>query len=310
VRGYALRAAELAGAVAGLATAVLLLAAGCALLGVAAAGGGGAAVAVVLAALLVVAVLAGCERMALSAMLARPVSEVEHPELYRLVRELSKDGRLPVPRLYLSPAEQPNSFAVGRGPRSAAICCTEGLLEVLDEAELRGVLGHELAHVSGRDVLAATASAGLATVITFPAALARFVRPGPAHPDAEAGHPEAEAGAGRAPGLGVLEHLLMLLLGPVAAVMVRLAVSPEREYRADASGALLTGDPLALARALRKIDAGAAELPLAPDARNASVAHLMIASPLTAEGVARLFLTHPPAGERIRRLEALAGYRR
>jgi heat shock protein HtpX len=317
VRGYALRAAELAGAVAGLATAVLLLAAGCALIGVAAAGGGGAAVAVVLAALLVVAVLAGCERMALSAMLARPVSEVEHPELYRLVRELSKDGRLPVPRLYLSPAEQPNSFAVGRGPRSAAICCTEGLLEVLDEAELRGVLGHELAHVSSRDVLAATASAGLATVITFPAALARFVRPGPAHPDAEAGHPEAEAGhpeaeagAGRAPGLGVLEHLLMLLLGPVAAVMVRLAVSPEREYRADASGALLTGDPLALARALRKIDAGAAELPLTPDARNASVAHLMIASPLTAEGVARLFLTHPPAGERIRRLEALAGYRR
>jgi heat shock protein HtpX len=310
VRGYALRAAELAGAVAGLATAVLLLAAGCALIGVAAAGGGGAAVAVVLAALLVVAVLAGCERMALSAMLARPVSEVEHPQLYRLVRELSKDGRLPVPRLYLSPAEQPNSFAVGRGPRSAAICCTEGLLEVLDEAELRGVLGHELAHVSSRDVLAATASAGLATVITFPAALARFVRPGPAHPDAEAGHPEAEAGAGRAPGLGVLEHLLMLLLGPVAAVMVRLAVSPEREYRADASGALLTGDPLALARALRKIDAGAAELPLTPDARNASVAHLMIASPLTAEGVARLFLTHPPAGERIRRLEALAGYRR
>jgi heat shock protein HtpX len=301
VRGLALRAAELVGVVAGLATAVLLLAAGCALLGVAAAGGGGAAVGVVLAAVLVVAVLAGCERMALSAMLARPVSEVEHPELYRLVRELSKDGRLPVPRLFLSPAEQPNSFAVGRGPRSAAICCTEGLLEVLDEAELRGVLGHELTHVSGRDVLAATVSAGLATVITFPAALARFARPGPAHPD-------ADAGAG--PGLGVLERGLMLVFGPVAAVMVRLAVSPEREYRADASGALLTGDPLALARALRKLDAGAAELPLAPDARNASVAHLMIASPLTPEGVARLFLTHPPAGERIRRLEALAGYRR
>ena len=289
VRGFALRAAELAGAVAGLVTAVLLLAAGCGLLGVAAAGGGGAAVAVVLAAVLVVFVFAGCERMALSAMLARPVSEVEHPELYRLVRELSKDGRLPVPRLYLSPAEQPNAFAVGRGTRSAAICCTEGLLEALDEAELRGVLGHELAHVSGRDVLASTASAGLATVITFPAAvLVRFGRPG----------------------LGRLEHLLMLVLGPVAAIMVRLAVSPEREYRADASGALLTGDPLVLASALRKIDAGAAELPLAPDARGTSVAHLMIASPLTSVGLARLFLTHPPAGERIRRLEALAGYRR
>jgi heat shock protein HtpX len=294
VRGFALRAAELAGAVAGLVTAVLLLAAGCGLLGVAAAGGGGAVVAVVLAAVLVVFVFAGCERMALSAMLARPVSEVEHPELYRLVRELSKDGRLPVPRLYLSPAEQPNSFAVGRGPRSAAICCTEGLLEALDEAELRGVLGHELAHVSGRDLLASTVSAGLATVITFPAAaLARFGRPG------------------LGPlGLGRLERLLLLVFGPVAAVMVRLAVSPEREYRADASGALLTGDPLALASALRKTDAGAAELPLAPDARGISVAHLMIVSPLTSEGLARLFLTHPPAGERIRRLEALAGYRR
>jgi len=285
VRGFALRAAELAGAVAGLVTAVLLLAAGCGLLGVAAAGGGGAAVAVVLAVVLVVFVFAGCERMALSAMLARPVSEVEHPELYRLVRELSKDGRLPVPRLYLSPAEQPNAFAVGRGTRSAAICCTEGLLGVLDEAELRGVLGHELAHVSSRDVLASTVSAGLATVITFPAAaLARLGRPG----------------------LGGLERLLLLVFGPVAAVMVRLAVSPEREYRADASGALLTGDPLALASALRKADAGAADLPLAPDARGTSVAHLMIVSPLTSEGLARLFLTHPPAGERIRRLEALA----
>jgi len=289
VRGFVLRAAELAGAVAGLVTAVLLLAAGCGLLGVAAAGGGGAAVAVVLAAVLVVFVFACCERMALSAMLARPVSEVEHPELYRLVRELSKDGRLPVPRLYLSPAEQPNAFAVGRGTRSAAICCTEGLLGALDEAELRGVLGHELAHVSGRDVLASTVSAGLATVITFPAAaLARLGRPG----------------------LGGLERLLLLVFGPVAAVMVRLAVSPEREYRADASGALLTGDPLALASALRKADAGATDLPLAPDARGTSVAHLMIVSPLTSEGLARLFLTHPPAGERIRRLEALAGYRR
>jgi heat shock protein HtpX len=224
---------------------------------------------------------------------------VEHPELYRLVRELSKDGRLPVPRLYLSPAEQPNSFAVGRGPRSAAICCTEGLLEALDEAELRGVLGHELAHVSGRDVLAATASAGLATVITFPAVLTRLARPG-----------RAERGTAPAAEPGGPEHLLMLLFGPIAAVMVRLAVSREREYRADASGALLTGDPLALARALRKTDAGAAELPLAADGRRASVGHLMIASPFAPAGVARLFLAHPPAGERIRRLEALAGYRR
>src|SRR6266568_513168 len=126
VRGYALGAAELAGAAAGPVTSVLLLIAGCALLGVAAAGGGGAVVAIVIAVVLVAVVVVCCDRLVLSAMLARPVSEVEHPELYRLVRELSKDGRLPVPRLYLSPAEQPNSFAVGRGPRPAAICCTEG----------------------------------------------------------------------------------------------------------------------------------------------------------------------------------------
>jgi heat shock protein HtpX len=295
VRGYALRAAELAGAAAGPVTSVALLIAGCALLGVAAAGGGGAVVAIVLAAVLVAAVYACCDRLALSAMLARPVSEVEHPELYRLVRELSKDGRQPVPRLYLSPAEQPNSFAVGRGPRSAAICCTEGLLRVLDEAELRSVLGHELAHVSGHDVLGSSVTAGLATAITFPAGLARLARPG---------------SASSGPGLGVLEHALMLLFGPVAAVIVRLAVSQEREYRADAAGALLSGEPVALAAALRKIDAGTAELALTPDGRRISVGHLMIVNPFRPEGLARLFRTHPPTGERVRRLEALAGYRR
>ena len=357
MRGYALRAAELAGAAAGLTTSLVLLIAGCALLGVAAAGGGGAVVAIVIAVLMIAAVFAWCDRMALSAMLARPVSEVEHPELYRLVRELSKAGRRPVPRLYLSPAEQPNSFAVGRGPRSATVCCTEGLLRVLDEAELRGVLGHELAHVSGRDILASSVSAGLATVITFPAGLPRFVRSGSAGSDSVAagsggsgsvaagsggsgsvaagsggsgsvaagsgGSGSAAAGsvaagsvaggsvaAGSGSGLGPLETLLMLVLGPIAAVVVRLAVTQEREYRADAAGALLAGDPAALASALRKIDAGTAELALAPDGRRISVGHLMIASPFRPEGLARLFLTHPPAGERVRRLEALAGYRR
>ena len=307
MRGYALRAAELAGAAAGLATSVVLLIAGCALLGVAAAGGGGAVVAIVIAVLLVVAVFGCCERLALSAMLARPVGEVEQPELYRLVRELSKAGRLPVPRLYLSPADQPNSFTVGRGPRTATICCTEGLLRVLDEAELRGVLAHELAHVSGRDVLPSSVSAALATVITFPAGLARFARPADSSARSVA---SGSVNPGRGSGLGLLETLLMLVLGPVAAIVVRLAVTREREYRADATGALLAGDPVALARALRKIDAGTAELALAPDGLRTSVGHLMIACPFRPEGFSRLFLTHPPAGERIRRLEALAGYRR
>jgi heat shock protein HtpX len=312
VRGYALRAAELAGAAAGLATSVVLLIAGFALIGVAAAGGGGAVVAIVIATVLVVAVFACCDRLALSAMLARPVSEVEQPELYRLVRELSKAGRLPVPRLYLSPADQPNSFAVGRGPRTAAICCTEGLLRVLDEAELRGVLAHELAHVSSRDVLASSVSAGLATVITFPAGLARFARPGHRAGSGSAAGSVASSpvASGSGSGLGLLETLLMLVFGPVAAIVVRLAVTREREYRADATGALLAGDPVALASALRKIDAGTAELALAPDGPRTSVGHLMIACPFRPEGFARLFLTHPPAGERVRRLEALAGYRR
>jgi heat shock protein HtpX len=276
-----------AGAAARLAAAVLPMVALCAGIGAAVAGGAGAIAGLAVAAVVLAVVAAYCDRLALSAMAARPVSEVEHPELYRLVRELSKGGRLPVPRLFLSPAEQPNSFAVGRNPRSAAICCTEGLLASLDEAELRGVLGHELAHVSGPDLLPATVSAGLATVITFPASLARPL-----------------------PARAVAETSLMLVLGPVAALVIRLSVTRQREYRADAAGALLAGDPVALAGALRKIEAGVAELALAPDARVSSVAHLMIASPFHPEGFARLFATHPPLGERLRRLEALAGYRR
>ena len=271
------RAAALAGAAARLAAAVLPLAALWAGIGALAGGGTGALAGLAAAAVTVAVVSAYCDRLALSAMAARPVSEVEHPELYRLVRELSKAARLPVPRLFLSPAEQPNSFTAGRNPRSAAICCTEGLLAALDEPELRGVLGHELAHVSGRDILPATITAGLAAVLTFPAVAARR---------------------------------LMLVLGPPAALVVRLSVTREREYRADTAGAHLIGDPVILASALRKIEAGAAELARAPDARLSSVAHLMIVSPFYPGGLARLFATHPPAGERLRRLEALAGYRR
>jgi heat shock protein HtpX len=308
VRGDRRRAAGLAVAAARLAAAAIPLIAICAGIGAAVAGGGGAIAGAVVAALVLAVAGAYGDRLALSAMLARPVGEVEHPELYRLVRELSKAGRLPVPRLYLSPAAQPNSFAVGRSPRTAAICCTEGLLASLDEAELRGVLGHELAHISGRDILPATVSAGLATVITFPASLTRFL---PARPVSRAAAPAPPAAPGpAASGLGLVETSLMLVLGPIAALVIRLSVTREREYRADAAGALLAGDPVALARALRQIEAGAAELALAPDPRLSSAGHLMIASPFHPEGFARLFGTHPPAGERVRRLEALAGYRR
>jgi heat shock protein HtpX len=303
VRGSTLRAAVLP---VGLVIAAVILIVAGAVIGAGAAGGRGMLIAAIVVFVMVTAVYIYCDRLALAAMLARPVSEVEHPELYRLVRELSKAARLPVPRLYLSPAEQPNSFTVGRGPRSATLCCTEGLLRVLDEDELRGVLGHEFGHVSGRDLLASTVSAGLAIVITFPAGAVRFLpgRSGIAAP------PGSSSPSGSVSLRGTFEALLMLVLGPVAALVIRLAVPSEREYRADAAGARLAGDPVALASALRKIESGTCELPLPPDARLTSVGHLMIASPFQAEGFARLFLTHPPAGERVRRLEALAGYRR
>jgi heat shock protein HtpX len=295
VPDHAPRAADQAAAAAGLATAVVVLMAGFALIGVGVAGAGGAVAGIAVAAALTAAGYVFCDRLALSAMGARPVSEVEQPELYRLVRELSKAGRLPVPRLFVSPSEQPNSCTVGRGPRTAAVCCTEGLLRVLDEPELRGVLGHELAHVSGHDILASSMSAGLATLITSPARLVTLARRG------------GRAGGGVP---GRTESLLLVVFGPVAAVLVRLAVSPEREYRADATAALLTGDPVALSSALRKADAGAAALPQAPDGRRLSVGHLMLVDPFRPEGVARLFAAHPPAAERVRRLESLAGYRR
>ena len=334
MRDDELRAGGPASSAARLTAAAIVPAGACAAIGAAVAGGRGAIVGLVLAGVLLAVGYAYGDRLALSAMAARPVSEVEHPELYRLVRELSKAARLPVPRLYLSPAGQPNSFAEGRGPRTAAVCCTQGLLSALDEAELRGVLGHELAHVSGRDILAATASAGLATVITFPAGLARLLpgraragqpvalAPGPSAPQgsaASASGPSAPqgpavsgpAGSGLgASGLGLLEASLMLVLGPIAALVIRLAVTRAREYRADTAGGLLSGDPVALANALRKVEAGVADLPLAPDGRLTSVGHLMLACPFRPEGFARLFLTQPPAGERVRRLEALAGYRR
>jgi heat shock protein HtpX len=305
----------LTGAAARLAAVALLLLAAGAAVGAAIAAAGGAVAGAVLVGLLEAAAYFGGARLALSALAARPVGEVEQPGLYRLVRELSKAGRLPVPRLYLSPAEQPNAFTVGRALRTAAVCCTAGLLKALDETELRAVLGHELAHVSGRDILPGTVSAGLATLITFPAGLARFLparaatRSAPA-PSAPAPSAPARARGTAGSGLGLLEATLMLVLGPIAALVIRLTVTPATEYRADATGALLSGEPVALASALRKIDAGTAELALAPDGRLTSVGHLMIASPFRAEGFAGLFRTHPPLGERVRRLEALAGYRR
>jgi heat shock protein HtpX len=296
------------------------------------------------------------DRVALAALRARPVGEVEYPRLYREVRELSTAARLPVPRIYVSPALPPNSFAVGRSRRTAKICCTEGLLRLLTADELRGVLAHELAHIRQRDTMATSFSAGLTAVITSlasPAWLSRGRRTGwsavvatrgPALGTARLGflgHPGRQEGAG---GLGVRAEtgslgagvalapapmpaapvpaavapepaglaatLAMLVVGPLAALLLQLSVSRRREYRADALGATLAGDPLALARALRKIEARTVELPLSLTGPLASVSPLMFVNPFSGEGPTRLFSTHPPTRERVFRLEGLAGYPR
>ncbi len=228
------------------------------------------------------------DKMVLRAYGAQELDASSAPELYAIVNELAHSAGIPMPRLYLIDSDTPNAFATGRNPSHAAVAVTRGIMRICSRDELKGVIGHELSHVINRDILISSIAATLAGVVMMLGSWVRWA--------AIFGAEEDERG-------GMLGLLVTAILAPVAASLIQLAISRTREYQADASGARLCHNPLHLANALRKLEAANERMPLEA---TPSTAHLFIVNPLSAQGIARLFSTHPPIEERIRRLERMA----
>jgi heat shock protein HtpX len=231
------------------------------------------------------------DKMVLAMYGAQPISEADAPQIYRIVRTLTTRANMPMPRIYLLPSDTPNAFATGRNPQHAAVAVTEGILRILNEEELEGVLAHELSHVKNRDVLISTIAATLAGAITYLAHMAQWAAMfgGRSSNDEEGG-------------VNPIAAIAMAILAPIAAMLVQMAVSRSREYQADASGAQIAGKPWGLAQALEKLQMAQQ---VAPMAANPATAHLFIVNPLSGRSLMNLFSTHPPLEERIARLRSM-----
>ena len=231
------------------------------------------------------------DRIAIATSRSKPVTEQEYPRLYAIVRELTAAKGMPMPRMYVSEMAQPNAFATGRNPQHAAVAVTKGLLQIVDDRELRAVLSHELSHVTNHDILIGSVAAGIAMSITFLARFAFFFG----------------GSDDRNNSFGPFAFLIAWIVAPLAAGLIQMAISRSREFQADESGAHLSHDPEALASALRKLDAYSKKIP-APASVGPAEAHLFIVNPLTGRNVQfrNLFSTHPPTEQRIERLEAMA----
>ncbi len=226
------------------------------------------------------------DKIALRMSHAKPLPEDENPRLHQIVRELAHSAGIPMPRLYMIPASQPNAFATGRSPKHAAVAVTEGITQLLSESELRGVIAHELAHIRNRDTLTQSVAATIGGAITWLAYMFMFF-----------GGDEDNGP------LGLVAGLAMVILAPLAASIIQLAISRQREYSADATGGQISGAPNALADALERLEAGAKAMPMEV---NSAAEPLFIVKPFSGGGVKSLFSTHPPIEERVRRLRAQA----